>query len=71
MPLYHVCLSVTIAVKIRTLSVHQLKLNLIGLDQSKPCNVHPSIICHSMCGPDQDSDIIFGSVSHLGRTSLF
>ena len=28
----------------------------------------PSIICHSMCGPGQDSDIIIGSVSHLGLT---
>jgi len=31
--------------------------------------VRPSIICHSVCGPGQDSDIIFGSVSHLGWTA--
>jgi len=32
--------------------------------------VLPATICHSMCGPDQDSDIILGTVRHLGWTSL-
>ena len=38
------------------------------LDQSKPFNVPLSLICHAMCGPGWDSDMIFGSVSHLGWT---
>jgi len=41
--------SVTIAVRIRKLSVH--KLNLVCSDQSKPFNVRPSLICPSMFGP--------------------
>ena len=60
--------SVTVAVEVRMLSVHLLKLNLVFWGQSKPFNVRPSVICHSTCGPGQDSDIIFGSVSHLGWT---
>jgi len=39
-----------------------------GLDQSKRFNVHPSLTCHTMCGPGWDSGIIFGSVSHLDWT---
>ena len=27
--------------------------------------MRPSLICHSMCGPGQDSDLIFGSINHL------
>jgi len=67
------CHFVTIAVRIRTLSMlAKLKFSLLKIcsDQSKPFNVRPSIICHSMCGPGQDSDTIFGSVSHLGWTQL-
>jgi len=36
--------------------------------QSKPVNIRRSLICLSMCGPGQDSDILVGSVRHLGWT---
>jgi len=67
-PQCHFITSVTIAIRIRTLSVHHLKMNLVCKDQSKSFNVRPSLTCHSLCGPGYDSDIICGSVSHLGWT---
>jgi len=65
----HFITSVAVAYRIPKLSVYSFKGNLVCQDQSKPCNVRPSIICHSMCGPGQDSDVVFGSVSHLGWTA--
>jgi len=61
-PLYRAC---TIAVMIRTLSVHKLKLSLVCLGQNKPFNVQPSLICQLMCDPGLDSGIIFGLVNRL------
>ena len=63
-------LLLAIAVRIRLLSVHQLKLNLVGKDQRKQFSARPSLICHSMCGPGEDSDMVFGSESLLGWTQL-
>jgi len=37
-------------------------------DQSKSFNARPSLLCYSMCGPDQDNDVIFSSVSTFGWT---
>jgi len=65
-PQCHFITSVTIAVRIRKITFAQA--NLVCLDQRKPFNVLSSLICYSMCGPGQDSDIIFGSESRLGWT---
>ena len=69
-PQCHFITSVTTAVRIRTLSVCLFKVDLVFWNQSKPFNVQPSEICHSMCGLGQDNYILFGSVSHLGWTTI-
>ena len=51
-PQCHFITSVTIEVKIQKLAVYSFKIN----------------VSHSVCGPGQDSGILFGSVSHLGWT---
>jgi len=53
----HFTMSVTIAVRIRMLSIYYLKLNLVCEDQSKSFSVRPSRICHWLCTPGQNSDI--------------
>jgi len=49
----HFITSVTIAVRFAHFQYISFKLNLVCYDQSKPFNVRPSLIYHSMCGPGQ------------------